>query len=178
MAFQDDFTKLPQQIIVDRINNDNAVNGAALTPALLDFGLPTAAGGASPARNTDLTLTAKSGSGYSGSVTVHYNRVDLSTVPGTRSTTFPKGDAVKVSDMISEINAAYGINLQSGDYVDGNLPTFTGTPNEEYEFQLTADADALCWFGSVMLTVKSEDIALSSVITEQTLGGLVYTQPA
>jgi hypothetical protein len=175
MAFVSDFTKLPQQIVIDLINNDNST---ALTPDLLTFGLPTAATGDNPTRNTELSLTAKAGSGYKGSVTVKYNRVDLSTVPGARSVVFPKGDATKIADLIPEINAAYQLNLQPEDFVDGDLPAFAGQPNEQHDFQLAAGADSLCFINSVTLTVHADDIDLASVITTQELNGLVYTQPA
>jgi hypothetical protein len=178
MAFQDDFTKLPKDILVARINNDNVVNNAALTSAMLTFGLPTAATGGTATRNTDLSLTAVAGSGYTGSVTVHYNRVDLSTVPGSRSTVFPLGSASKISDLIPTINAAYVINMQPEDYVDGPLPTFTGQPNETHDFSLTANADSFVWINTLTLTVHGNDVPLSSVVTNQTLNGLTYTQPA
>lgn len=177
-----DFTKSAQQIIIDLVNNDNTL---ALTPALVTFGAPTAATvGGSITRDTDLTLTAVDGSGYTGSATIHYNRVDLSTVPGSRSTTFPKGDAVNIADLLDEINAAYGINMSNtadpahADFTDGPLPAFTGTPNEEHTFQFTADANSLVWENSVQLTVHANDIALSDAITTPTLNGLTYVQPA
>ena len=177
-----DFTKSAQQIIIDLVNNDNTL---ALVPASVTFGVPTAATvGGSIVRDTDLTLTAVEGSGYTGSATIHYNRVDLSVVPGTRSTTFPKGDATHVSDLLPEINAAYGINMsntadaQHPDFVEAALPTFTGTPNEEHTFQFTADANSLVWENSVTLTVHADDIPLSTAITNATLNGLTYVQPA
>lgn len=180
--FVSDFTKSAQQIIIDLVNNDNSLS---LTPALVTFGAPThATVGGSITRDTDLTLTAVAGSGYSGSATIHYNRVDLSTVPGSRSTVFPKGDAVNISDLLPEINAAYGINMsntadpQHPDFVDGPLPTFTGTPNEQHDFQFTADANSLVWENSVTLTVHANDIPLSSAISNPTLNGLTYVQPS
>lgn len=177
-----DFTKSAQQIIIDLVNNDNSL---ALTTAKVTFGAPTAATvGGSVTRDTDLTLTAVAGSGYSGAATIHYNRVDLASVPGARSTVFPIGTAVNISDLIAEINAAYGINLSNTadtahkDYVDGPLPTFTGTANEQHQFQLAADADSLVWENSVQLTVQANDIPLSTAITNPTLNGLTYVQPA
>lgn len=175
-----DFTKPAQQIIVDLVNNDNTT---ALTPGLLTFGLPSVPTG-SPARDTDLTLTAIAGSGYTGSVTVHYNRVNLADVPGARSTDFPLGDAVNVSDLIPEINAAYGIALSNTvdpthpDFTDGALPTFTGEPNEDHTFPLIADADSLVWENQVTLSVHGNDIPLDTVVTSTTLNGLTYIQPA
>jgi hypothetical protein len=175
MAFVLDFTKAPEQILLDQINNDNS---SALTLTQVSFGLPTTVGGASPARDTQVTVSAVAGEGYSGSVVVEYNRVNISTVPGARSTIFPKGSAVNISDLIPQINAAYQINLTTADYTDGPLPTFTGTPNEEHTFQLVMNSDSLPFENSVTLTVKANDIPLSSVITTATLNGLVYTQPA
>lgn len=175
MAFQLDFTKLPAEIVLDQINNDNS---SSLTTAQVSFGIPTAATGTSPVRDTDLTVSAVPNQGYTGDVIVHYNRVDMATIPGTRSTTFPKGTATKISDLIPQINAAYQLNLQPEDYKDADLPTFSGAPNEKHDFQLSAGEDSLCFKNSVTLTVHADDIPLASVITNQTLNGLVYTQPA
>lgn len=175
MAFVLDFTKAPEQILLDQINNDNS---SALTLQQVSFGLPTTTTGTSPARDTQVTVSAVANEGYSGSVVVEYNRVNISTVPGARSTVFPKGSAVNISDLIPQINAAYQINLTTADYTDGPLPTFTGAPNEEHTFQLVISSDSLPFENSVTLTVKANDIPLSSVITTSTLNGLVYTQPA
>jgi len=169
-----DYTKLPRAIIVDLINETNA--GAGMTEALLDFGLPTVPTG-TPARNTELTVTAKAGSGYSGSVTLKYNRVDMAEIPGALNVEYTKGDAENISDLIPEINARYGINLQAEDYVDAPLPNFTGTPNEKIDFEIVAAADSLVWRASLILKLASEDIPLSSVITNDTLNGLVYVAP-
>lgn len=175
MAFQLDFTKNPNQILLDQINNDNT---SALTLAQISYGLPTAATGPTPPADTTITVISADGSGFTGSVNINYNRVDLSTIPGTRSTTFTLGDAVNVSDLIPEINTAYQINLTASDYEDAVLPTFTGTPDEMHDFQVAANADSVVYEGTVTLTVQGNDIPLSSVITTQTLTGLVYVQPA
>lgn len=172
-----DLTKAPNAILIDLINTDNS---SSLTEALVTFGLPTVAGGASPARNTELTVSAAPGSGYTGSVLVTYNRVGLSTLPviSTRPAEFQLGDAVNISDLIPEINALYGINLTPADYVDGPLPTFTGELNEEHDVQIVAGADSLVFFGSLTLTLKAEDKDLGTVITITALNGLTYVAPA
>lgn len=174
MAFVLDFTKAPEQIVLDQINNDNT---SALTLQQVSFGLPTVVSGTSPVRDTQVTVSAVANEGYSGSVVVQYNRVNISTVPGSRSTVFPKGSAVNISDLIPQINTAYQINLTAADYTDAALPTFSGTPNEEHTFQLVISSDSLPFENSVTLTVKANDIPLSTVITTATLNGLVYTQP-
>jgi hypothetical protein len=177
MAFVNDFTQSDQQILVAQINNDNSTS---LTPALLTFGLPTANTGTNPARNTSLTITAATGSGYTGSVTLQYNRVDLSTLPTINTgavTVFSLGDAAKVSDLVPEINAAFAINLTASDFVDASLPTFTGQPNEEHPFNVVANANSIVWINQVTFTVQANDIPLSTVVTNTTLNGLVYVAP-
>lgn len=174
-SFQLDFTKAPDQVLLDQINHDNT---STLTLAQITYGIPTAMTGTNPNPDTQITLTAASGSGYSGSVTVSYNRVQLNSIPGARTTIFPIGSASKISDLVPAVNTAYQINLTSADYTDGVLPTFTGTPNEEHAFQIAATADSVVYEGVMNLTVQANDIPLSSVITTQSLTGLVYVQPS
>lgn len=170
-----DYTKLPKLILLDQINTDNPSH--TLTDAQVTFGLPTVSTGGTPARDTEITVTAVAGSGYTGSVILRYNRVDLSTVPGVLNKVFSLGDGTTVADLIPEINTRYGINLQAEDYVDAALPAFDGTPNEQHDFSVVANADSLVWRGTLVLTVKSEDIPLSTALTTTTLNGLVYTSP-
>jgi len=168
-----DFTKAPDQIVIDLINADN---GTALTTALLQLGLPTAATGGSPARNTELEVSAKAGSGYKGSVVVQYNRLQIQDFvkPGTfpDGLNLPVGDAENFSDLIPEINTALGINLTAADYVDGPIGEWEGTPNESKVITIPIAADSLCFLGSLQLTLHAEDIELSSVITNLVLNGL------
>lgn len=167
-----DFTKAPEQILLDLINNDNT---SALTTAQVTLGTPSTSGGA---ENTSVTLTAVAGSGYSGSQTVTYNRVDIATVPGSRPTEFPVGSATKISDMLPQINAQYQINLTAADIVDATLPTFDGTPNEVKTFELVMAAGALVYLNQVTLSIHANDIPLTTVITNTALNGLTYVQPS
>jgi hypothetical protein len=176
MAFASDYTKSPEQILIDLINNDNT-GAFPMTTALIGFGAPSVVdiGG----RNTEVVATAKPGSGYTGSQTFHYNRVDMANIPGVRPTSFQKGDATNLSDLIAEINVAYGINLTVADFVDVALPTFDDAqPHETQNVVMAAAAGSLVWVGQLTLTIDANDIALSSVLTTTELNGLVYTPPA
>lgn len=169
-----DFTKAPEQIIVDLINHDN---GTALTTDLLAFGLPSVL--AVGPHNTKVTTTAKPGSVYVGSVDISYNRVDLATIPGARSVVFPQTPALKISDIVEALNTRYQLNLTPVDYVDADLPVFTDTvPHSELPFTLQAGVDSLIFIGSVVLRILRSDILLSDVIINRSLNGLVYNQPA
>jgi hypothetical protein len=167
-----DFTKLPNEILVELINFDN---GTSLTPDSVTFGTPVVSGGV---RNTQLVVTAKTGSFYTGSVTIQYNRVDLSTVPGVRSKSFVANGLTKISDLIPQINNAYQLNLQPEDFIDGPLPTFSGTtPNETLDFDLIAGPNSLIYNNKVTLQVVCGLLDLSVAIKNLVLNGLVYTQP-
>ena len=172
-----DLTKAPKEIMLALINTDN---GTSLTEELLTFGLPTAATGQNPTRNTVLTVTAAAGSGYSGSVDVTYNRLhlqnDVLTASG-KDATFGRGDATKIADFIEELNTLLNIKLVPEDYEDGDLPEFEGLPNEVKAVQLVAKQDSLCYIGSLTFNVKAEDIPLSSVLTIIELNGLTYEPP-
>lgn len=167
-------TKAPAEIILDMIKATHAGDAkvAGLTTQLVTFGLPTAASGQNPTRNTQLTVSSVEGSGYAGDVVITYNRLTFDQVVKTKDKVFTLGDATKVSDLVAEINARYNIALTADDYVDADLPAFTGEANEKHTFNLTANADSLIFIGSIELTVKGENIALSDVITTTEMNGL------
>lgn len=166
-----DFTKSSVDILLQLIKKDNP-KAAPLTPEVVTFGLPTVA---TETRNSKITISAVKDSGYSGAVTMEYDRVNIGSVPGERSTTFPIGNAIKLSDLIPEINAAYDINLQEGDYTDVDLAPFTGeVPNETQNVQLVVVSDNPCFIGSLVIIVASEDLDLASIITNTVMNGLTY----
>lgn len=171
MAVVTDFTKTPQAILLDLINQSN---GTSIPAPAITFGLPTAATGGSPARNTDITVTAVQGSGYKNSANLHYDRVDLAVVPGSRGATITKGNATKLSDLLADINALWGVNIGAADIVDVDLPAFAGTANETHDVQMAASADALVFRGSVTITVKGDDLDLAVILTVTDLDGLSW----
>lgn len=174
MPHVSNFSKTPKEIVVDLINYDNV--GANITPELVVLGLPTLATGETPPANTDLEVTAAEGSGYSGSVVVQYNRLQLQDFIGARGIVgglqLPVGDATMYADLIDEINVALGINLTVDDYIDGAIGAWAGEPNETKEITITVAADSLVFVGSLTLTLVAEDIPLNSVITTTLLTGL------
>lgn len=180
----DNLTLPSKEVLCALINRENVGTGSALTPELVTFGVPSQNPG-SGARNTDITVTAVNGSGYTGDQTVNYNRLHLGNDIGAayvasgqdRNLEFPKGDAVKIADLIAEVNARLAINLGPEDYVDADLPAFEGEPNETKQVQIVAKADSLCYNGSITITIKAQDIPLSTVIVNTNLNGLTYAPP-
>jgi hypothetical protein len=178
-----DFTKASKALLLDLVNTSGITNGKVLTEGLVDIGLPIETTGTNPPKNTTITFTAKEGSGYTGAVTVQYNRPNLAEhtkwADGTdMELVFTVGNAVNIADMLPEINAQLLTNIDPSEIVDGPLPTFTGELNEEHAVQLVADADSLAYRGSLTFILKAEDIDLATVITNQTLDGLTVVPRA
>lgn len=170
-----DFSKAPDQIVLDLINYDNP--SANLTLSLIDFGVAMLATGQTPPANSEIEITAKAGSGYSGSAVVQYNRLQIQDFIAARAIPggvleLPVGDATRYADLIDEINTALGVNLTVADYVDGDIGVWAGTPNETKEITIPMNASSKVFLGSLTLTLKAEDIPLSSVITTTLLSGL------
>lgn len=165
-----DFTKMPLQILCDLINSANAT---ALVPADITFSAPAVQ--ASGNRNTGVTITAVNGRGYKGFRDLTYDRVDLATVPGSRSNEFNLGSAVTAHDLLPAINAMYGINLQAEDVENDTLPVFNGTdPLEKEPFTLRAKAGSYIFRGSLLLSIDGNDVDLANIITVTELNGLSY----
>lgn len=135
-----DYTKSPREIVVDLIN---AATGLALAPADLVFGTPAATLQPGAVRNTQLTVTGVLSHGYRNTVQVHYNRVDIDTVPGERSREFSSGEIVVVADLVEAINAAYQINLTAEDY-ELDAPPAGGESG-----QLRMKAGSLIYYGTL-----------------------------
>lgn len=169
-----DNTLLPSaELVVALINRENS---ASLTTSLVSLGAPTVI---ATDKNTSVVVSAVQGSGYKGTQTVTYNRLDLDDIVTTAGleAKFPLGDATTISQLISEFNTLYGVNLSTDDFVDGPLPEFTGALGEEHTFQLEAAVGSLAYIGEVTVTVVGNDIDLADVITITELDGLTYAAP-
>lgn len=168
------FNQPALQVLLDQINEDNS---RSFTTALLTFN--AAAADSSGAKNTKVTATAANGSGYTGTRDIFYNRVDLSTVPGSRGVTFQVGDAVNLSDLLPEINTLYGLAMTTADFTDAAIPAFPGVaPHETQTINMVATDAAVLWSGTLTLTIDANDMSLATAIPNNTLSGLTYVQPA
>lgn len=168
-----DMTKASKVVVLDLINTDNS---KGITYGVVDIGLPTV--NSTGLLNTSVTLTAKVGSGFTGSQTFKYNRLHLNTailVPSGKDATFNLGDSTRIADIIPQLNALLNINLGVEDFVDGDLPTFTGgIPNETHDVQVVAKADSLAYIGSLTFQLRSDEIDLAEYLTVTDLNGLTY----
>lgn len=142
-----DFTKSPQQIIVDMLN---AANGTFLKPEQLIFGIPQVNNDPGAKRNTKLVISGVAEQGVEGSIEIQYNRVHIDTVPGVRSRTFERGARKDLSELVPLINGRYAINLTAEEYIDAPLPaTLVG--------ELPMLATSLVFTGTLNYALDTED---------------------
>lgn len=167
-----DLTKPPEQLVIELVNKDN---GTSIKLGDLVFGIPELSNGK---HNSRVLATATPGSYYSGSVKINYNRVDISKVVKGRSTIFNLTDETKLSDLIPDIDERYELRLTPNDYLDSDLPIFTGADvTEELSVNLVANPKSLVFINSLKLTLERSAIDLRTLITNLIMNGLTYLAP-
>ena len=170
MAHVSNFTQAGDKIVLDMINEDN---NSFFTLATISI----ARGVAAPVTlNSTALLTALEGSGYTGTDSVEYNRLQLQEFADLYfedGLVVQLGDAVSAKDLFDEINTALGTNLVLGtDLADLPIPAWEGIPNEQKEIVLPVLESSLVYLGSLTFKVDGNEIPLSSVITTKVLTGL------
>lgn len=170
MAHVSDFTQAGEKIVLDLVNEDN---NSALALSVVDVALDSEA--VPITKNSVATITSKVGSGYSGSVSVEYNRLDIQDFVDLyypEGMTLPQGVGETTHDFLDEINAGLAINLTPDDVADVALEAWEGIPNETQVVTAPIAAGSLVYIGNLVFTVDANDIPLDSVITVTVLDGL------
>ena len=167
-----DLTKAPDQLIIDLINKDN---GTDLKIGELTFGVPVL-NSTNSKHNSKVKATASDKAYYSGSVSIHYNRIDIAKVIGDKSTRFVITDERMISDIIAAIDARYSTRLTPNDYVDGPLPSFDPANTSDIrDIELVANPLSLVYINKITLSLDRGVINLSTVLVNLILQGLTYT---
>ncbi len=148
-----DLTQSGPTLVLGEINSKLTAAAAAhpLTLANVTLGVPSASPGGST-DNTQITATAVAGQGFSGSVTVTYNRLDIGVMfAGWPKTAAVTGGAANVNarDLLPQLNTTYKLDLQVADIVDGPLGLSTYPSN----YNLVMAAGSLVYTGSLLVSV-------------------------
>lgn len=170
MSHVSNFTQAGDKIVLDLINEDNSSSLALSVVSVAQSAtVPTT-------KNSMAVVTALPGSGYSGSVEVEYNRLDIQDFVDLyypEGLILPQGDAEALSDFLDEINAALAINLiLDVDVAEQQLAPWPGIPNDTQVVTADILAGSLVYIGTLSFTVDDNEIPLSSVITTTVLDGL------
>jgi hypothetical protein len=151
MAAQLDFTQPALSVLLAQINYDQ---GTTITPDQVRVeqvaSLPSTD---TSGLNSIVFLAAtQNATAFEGQDWFKYNRIDISTVPGTRSTLFTITDQVYLSDLLPLINSAWSLNLTAADIQDGVLPAIVGATS--VSFMLTMASGALLWLNEVEISIQ------------------------
>lgn len=172
-----DYKQVSEQIVLDLINNDNALT---LSLAEVRLNAPVAQDGTT---RVGVTVRPVPGAGYGGSKEVFYNRVLLSDIPTLANGEDKEVDIALSSDVLDFINTKYGVNLGFEDVtVNGaDLGTLNSPIVQEYDvplvFTITAKAASFVWAGEITLSVMRVRQKLGSIVTVLELDGLYAPLP-
>lgn len=169
-----DFSKLPDEIVFDLINEQN---GTALDNSMVTLGTPVETTAVGVTYNTDILVTARMNSDYAGQVTLGYNRLDIQGFLFGAELGLSVGNAVTYADLIPEINAHLGVNITADDFIDGPIGEWQHTPDETKQLVIPMNPTSKVFVGSLTLTLSVKDIPLSEIIQTHVLSGLVYQPP-
>jgi hypothetical protein len=146
-----DFTQPAASVMLAQINFDN---GTTVTGDQIRFGQVAELPADDPSgKNTLVFVAALQGASFEGQEYFRYDRIDISTVPGARSSVFSRSQALTLADIIGMINQRFSLNLTQADIVDGDLPI--PAADQTVTFTLQMAPDSLLWRGSVTLSLSN-----------------------
>lgn len=161
-----DITKTAKEILFDKLN---FVNGLNLKAIDFDLSVPVAL---TPAvllghtYNTKITCTPTLDSRYYGSRDIFYSRLDISDVLANPNIEILPGIATKLSEIIPQINTAYGIELKPEDYFEQDIPAFdSANPTAIRRVSVAIKTTSLLFTGnhSLLLGARSNNPTVNNV---------------
>lgn len=146
----------------------NKENHTSLDPNHFNISLPTEySSPLHPNVNTQVTVTPLSGTGYQGAVTVYYKRLSFSELFQHIYYELNPVDAIRLSDIIPELNNAFGTDILRSDYIDVELPPYIANyPDRQRLVTIAAQTNSYFFTGShdLILGPKSPPIVDNNII--------------
>lgn len=179
MSTPSDLTKSGTDLVLGLINVANPttpVNGA-ISSANVTFSAPSPLTGDVSSKNASLLVSAIPGHGYTGTRTIKYNRLDIHQVliaKGVTDLQVVNNSFSSSADLLSSLNASYGLNLSTNDIVVEALPA--DDPNNvagNITYTLQAHPNSLAYFGTLPLTLILPTIPMARALKMNVLQGFV-----
>ena len=169
-----DLTIPPEQLVVNLINNDN---GTTFSSDQLKFDVPILT--PKNKHNSKVKVSATPTSRFTGSTYLNYNRIDFNEVAVHKEKKFEITQTqLKISDLITEIDARFNLKLTSADYIDGPLPQVINNNEGVDEFYIHAANESLVYINKLKIYISIiGQILLSKVLKKTILNGLHYNEP-
>jgi len=150
-----DLTLSGPTLIYDLINAANVgLPNGPLSPTNTTLGVPAANITDASGNNTQVAITAISNQGYTGSKVVTYNRIDIGamfTGWGMAATVANGATYVNASDFLPSLNAAYHLDLQATDIIDGPINAVS-YPDA---YTLNIAASSLTYIGTLAVSITA-----------------------
>ena len=140
--------------IMAQLKQQNPSLPSTVTPEDVRLTLVKSLSSHSSGKNTRAVVSVIDHGRVKGFKPIYYNRVNLGSVLRNISYVFPKGSAVRLSDLLPAINGRYGLGLTINDIVDANLPVVDGVVG----VTLQTKPKSLSWYGSATLFVESSSV--------------------
>lgn len=167
-----DLTADPKQILLDRINLQNAPRlPRPIVLADAVFADPEPYGGIDDGFNTQIPFGTVHPEVFgAGTVMVKYTRIDVSTtIAAQQAALAADSEAANVSDLLEGLNSTYDINLQASDIIDRPIdtsgPLVTATINVK--------PTSMMYVGNLILTL-GDQADLRKSLTVRDLPGFAY----
>jgi hypothetical protein len=176
------YAKPSSDLVYDLINKANPGLPLPLSAAVARLELPKTIAGAGPAAlNTTIKASASRGQGYTGTKTLSYRRIDLSSFFKNTVAIVNKfkagGQPVKFSDYLDDFNVRYGFSLTSDDFTDVNFPAVSIDPVDNRRTAavvVNAKPNSLGFIGAFTFRWKESPQELKNIIVKPELPGRVY----
>lgn len=126
--------------------------------------------------NCAVLCSATRASPYVGSVTLNYNRLNLTKLFKNIAVNLDVTSAKTTSDLLARLNARYGLAIDKAEVVEANVDALTEAKPTVTHTITIADS-SLVYFGSLVVTVGPDaDVGerLNLVITKNRLDGMHY----
>lgn len=155
-------------LVLDLINESNNID---LTFQEIEFQAPGLLVDDDDGKNTSLLVTAIDKHGFTGEVTVKYNRLDLADFEAGKPAVLEIPVDGSATDLITSVNNHFGLQLTEGIDVEEiiDLDDLGYVPSE---VSLTSILTSYGFIGSIDLTVAWESIDLEDAIVSNNLIGL------
>lgn len=149
-----DIQKNSKEILLDYINQENN------SDLLLDdfvFDTPQSITVTASGKNTKIKLSAKETSTYYGFREIFYKRLNFSDIFNNEKTPLINKTALKLSELIPNINNLYGINLTEDDYIEADVPLFDySDPDKTRIVTISSKPDSILFTGSYDFVLNSK----------------------
>ena len=150
-----DLTQSGPTLIFDLINTANpGLPNGPLSASNVTLGTPAANTTNGSGDNSQVEVTGIEGQGYSGTDVFTYNRIDIGamfTTWGISATLSGGSGFTNASDMLTALNAAYSLDLQASDIVDGPI----GASSFPDSYTLTIADGSLVYTGTLAVTLNT-----------------------